>query len=567
MSQVAPEVIAKLASTPRGRRAIAARSPIFFDTFYCGMRYAPHRERWLNLVEQYRAEARENNDKVRLLLLAPRDHGKTEFSITLAARAVCLDRNIRILWISEAGPAAEKRLRRVKALLESEKIRADWTTAPKEGFGPFIRDEFKDKWTEKFIQVNRTVLSVDPTVEAVGSGGGVTGGHFDLILVDDLEDDRTTHTEMERRKTRDWFFGTVGPMLSPGGFQMVVGTHKHYDDLYMHLKKNPAWRVIEDPAIIQWPTKYEYELTQDERGRDIVKGVKIEGPSEVLWPAERPIDYLLREQFANTARIFAREWQHQVQDDASARFRREWLDRAMERGQNLSLYEMPSEPLAAICQGWDLSLVTDKKRAEDFDRDFSVGITLGRAKNGDRYLLGMWRGRGLTPAQLHARIQEEYRRFNGRVHRVVVEKNAFGHLHYQALQENTDLPLRDHTTGKDKIDPFEGVPSLQPLFENGKFVIPSKTQADRDAVAPLIQELWGLGKERHDDAVISLWISERAVRAEGFEYQVAFEDKDFTESSAAENDDPVSARREAQRASVWGALPIFDRPDEFDEDF
>jgi phage terminase large subunit-like protein len=340
---------------------------------------------------------------------------------------------------------------------------------------------------------------------------------------------------------------------------VVIGTLKHHDDLYAHLKGHPSWEVIQEPAIITWPKSFHIVMGTDRNGREVVKGVDIEGESKVLWPEKRPIDYLLKERHAITPRQFAREFQHQVQDDETAQIKREWIDKALERGRSFSLYEVPPLELD-IVQGWDLALVTDQKRAEQADTDYTVGVTWARAKNGDRYFLGIYRNRGLTPGQLQGAVKAEYARVPRRPRVVVVERNNFGELHFLGLQQSTDLPLKAHITGRGKSDAWEGVPALASLFENGKVILPSKTQRDREALEPFIAELYGLGKERHDDTVMALWIAECNVRKGGFEHQIAFDDEDI---KLPEEDDRLPSQpkiiqmRERKRAAwtVWESLP------------
>ena len=125
-----------LPSTATERRALSRVSPVFFDTYYCGMRYAKHRAKWFQQLDNTWKSATEQGDKGRQLVLAPRDHGKTEAAITYAVRAICLDRNVRILWICESSSQAEKRMRRVKALLRSAKIVADWGSNSTVGRNP-----------------------------------------------------------------------------------------------------------------------------------------------------------------------------------------------------------------------------------------------------------------------------------------------------------------------------------------------------------------------------------------------------------------------------------------------
>jgi len=531
---------AELVSTPAGRRSLAAASPTFFDTYYCGMWRAAHRDRWLSIATRTIDNARRDGQrKNRLLLLAPRDHGKTELTITIALRELCKDRDIRILWISESAEVGKKRLQRISSLLKSPRIVEDWASEPEAGCLPFKASGKEDaaRWTQTAIYVQRLRKSVDPSIEAVGSGGAITGGHFDLILCDDLESDKTTLSIAGRAKTRGWFNGTVTPMLSPGGTFIIIGTRKHHDDLYGHLSRRASWRVIEDPAIIQWPEDHSIIKEYDpELQKEIVTGVDVVGPSKVLWPQHRPIEYLLEERDEITPLVFAREFQHQVQDDSSAPFKMEWLQRAQDRGAHLSLDSIPEGVKGLeIVQGWDFSLVTDPAKAASQDSDYTVGITWGRDANGDRYLLGLKRIRGLSPSGIRGAVLAEFQKFGGlgRVHAVAVERNAFGELHYIGLQKTTDLPIKGHLTTKKKADYWDGVPSLRGLFEAGKVVFPSRLDSDKQRVGVMIQELWALGRELHDDTVMALWIAETVLRKGAFTYRAASDEDDIVEGNAA----------------------------------
>jgi phage terminase large subunit-like protein len=558
---------AELLTTSAGRRLLSAASPQFFDTYYCGMTRAAHRDRWLDTFEGTTRRAREGGVKGKMLILAPRDHGKTEVAISYATRALCLNRDVRILWISESQGQAEKRMRRISALLNSARILEDFTTAPAEGAGPF-RDE-GSKWTNNLIYLKRQRESVDASLECIGAGGAVTGGHFDLILCDDIQDDKNTFSAGQRSKTREWWKGTIAPMLSRGGSLIVIGTRKHHDDLFAHIMKDATYHVMHDQAIVEWPERYAYQR-EEAGGREIITGVEVEG-GRALWPEQRPLDYLLLERHTIGARLFSREFQNEVQDDSAAPFKMAWLDAALERGAGLSLGQVPSEVID-IVQGWDFALVTDARAAEERDTDFSVGMTWGRAENGDRYLIDIWRRRGLSMAELHTHVKAQYARFGARVRVVAVEKNAFGELHYLGLQRSTDLPLKGHIThARNKADPWEGVPALSALFENGKVIIPSRTDTDRERVEPLIHELFSLGKERHDDCVMSLWIAETWLRKSSFTYSLSFGDggeitgtSDERLAGGADDDldthEQIEARaNERDSDRIWASLPGFGR--------
>ena len=651
--------IAEVLATPEGRRALSASSPTYFDTYYCGMRAADHRTRWLDTFDETIGEAHRSGQKGRLLLLAPRDHGKTETLISAAFRRVCLNRNIRILWISESAGTAKKRVGRLSKLLQSPRTKEDWEQSPEVGCGPFRQKDREGKlpkWTETQIYVTRTLDSVDPTIEAVGCGGGITGGHFDLIFChergtsmlhegqwipveqhpsfqgfkrddgfevrlfglpgaevvtpehrywatrtpwfdnggwvearnltrdhclgqpngsggftwskvrsiepvlnrefapiktptstyitafglshncDDLEDDRTTYSAAQRQKTRAWWRGTVIPMLARGGTFVVVGTRKHHDDLYSHLKESPAWRTIEDKAILKWPERHEVVVKWDKaKQQDVIDHVEIEGEAVVLWEAERDIRYLLKERYNMTSMVFAREFQHDVLDDSAAAYKMAWFEDAKARGALMRLGDIPvlDGRSLVISTGWDLALVDDAEKAQRQDSDFVAGMTVGRDPDtGDRYLLGIFHRRGMTPAAIQGAVKGQFEKFGGLgtgpdnpgVRAVVVERNAFGNLHYMGLQRSTDLPLKPHmTTGRNKADPWDGVASMGTQFENGKWIFPyhKEDKEGRALVDILVNELWGLGKEAHDDMAMALWIAELGLRGSTFVHRLA----------------------------------------------
>lgn len=512
--------INELITTREGRRLLSIHSPSFFATYYLGLDYAAHQDVWLTRIEDLVKNAKSTTSKQKLLLLAPRDHGKSMLSIAFTIRALCLDRNIKILWISASAGQAEKRVRLVKNFLLSDKIVEDWGS---DDLPPFKTED--TKWIATQIYINRSDDSVDPSIEAIGCGGSITGAHVDCIIMDDLEDDKTTYSSTVRQKTREWLKGTVQPMLSRGGFMLVVGTRKHHDDIYGHMMKDPTFHVQCDPAITQWPEDYSYVMSIDAEGRDVIQDVTVSGESKVLWAEHRPIEYLLREKQAIGSLLFAREFMNQVQSDEAAAFKWEWLDIAKKRGSHLSMGELPVVDKLQVVQGWDLALITDAKRAEDQDGDYTVGTTWGKDQDGNRYLLSIVRARGLTPNELKALIVSEYERFKAFVTCVMIEKNAFGQLHLLNLQSTTDLPLKQHlTTAGAKNSPWTGVPALSSLFENGKVVFPYRESEDQRVIDELCREFYGLGREKHDDQVMSVWIAECAIRDASFQYAVSFGD-------------------------------------------
>jgi phage terminase large subunit-like protein len=236
---------------------------------------------------------------------------------------------------------------------------------------------------------------------------------------------------------------------------------------------------------------------------------------------------LLSELFSIGPTQFQREYQHNVIDDESALVKLDWLTRACNRGKHMALRSVPQAvdkegeftglPLDLIVlQAWDLSLVTDKRRAEENDRDYTIGMTWGYDKvTKDRYLLGLARFRGVGPKELVRRIIEEYHFFSElglQISQVRVEHNAFGELYYGDLA-GSGLPLVAHqTTGTNKNNAVSGVAALSSILDTNRVILPQKDVHSKEMMNLLVEEVYMLGKARHDDIPMCWWIAESGLR-------------------------------------------------------
>lgn len=514
------DAVSKLINTPIGRRKLAELNPSFFATYYMGFEYADHQANWLLKVEELSKRAAKNNTKEKLLILAPRDHGKSYLSVIHTIRSLCLDRNKKILWVSASTSQAEKRVKMCRGFFESQRIVEDFAAEK-----PFFGKDSKSIATQ--IYLSREVNTIDPSIEAVGIGGSITGAHVDIIIMDDCEDNNTCFSAAGRQKNREWFSGTLAPMLSRGGILICLGTRKHYDDIYAYFLKDPTFTVVHDKAIIEEPEKINFIKEVDTQGRERIIDVEVVG-GKCLWPEKRPLSLLVMERNSAGSLMFTREFQNEVQDDSATLFKSSWLQDAKEKGKDLSYGYIPGYLSAdsTICQGWDLSLLVDEKAAKKGDTDYTVGMTILKDNQGNRYVIGLYRNRGITPKQLVSDVIIEYMKFckdGFGVKKIGVEKNTFGALHLLNLQENTDLPFKPiQTTQNTKA---QAIPALASLFENGKVYLPYKTKEDQNLTDILIQELYEFGKAKHDDTVMALIHCETALKDSSFQYTVSTDEK------------------------------------------
>jgi hypothetical protein len=436
------ELTKKMMATPAGRRELAKQSIVFFDTYYCGMEPAPHRTRWLKRINGSWKQNKARRRQTKFLLLAPRKHGKTELSVTEILYLIATNRNIRILLICSTLSQAKKRIKRVKKLLATPRFQEDWCSGSVEdGLGPLRGDTRGDQvWTSTAIEVIRTSTSINPTLEGIGIGGEPTGDHVDVVILDDPESKKRLKSATVRAETRNFFSATVTPILEPEGLMLVLGTRKHYDDVYGHLIDDTTWDLIHDRAIVKFPTVHRPVYTVNEFGRRMLLRYHISDDHEVLWPKRRSIQYLLRIRDSVGTQVFAQEYDNIVQDGSDSFFKIGWITTAKSLGDRISLGPVehgggPWPDDLVVVQPWDLALDTDPDHAKEADNDYTVGLTWGWQPSTERrFLMDIFRKRGKSPQEIQEAILEMYVRWqrfmpDGRrlVKRVIVEANNFRH--------------------------------------------------------------------------------------------------------------------------------------------
>lgn len=425
----------------------------------------------------------------------PRDHGKSEiFAISYPLRRVCEDPNVRILIVQKTATEAEKTLGVIKRELEANRglkayYRPHWLATVGHGDianagGQVDVDGRKEgAWQQRRIYVRRTRRGKDPTVEAVGVGGAITGGHFDVILLDDVEDDENTKTEERLRSLVEWFTGTIMQLREPHTKTIVVGTKKtNKRDIYRLVEELPTWDVYVTGAILDPPLEeIEYEVIRDARG--VVTGVRVLTPDvRVLWPQKWPIEALLLERLASLdPAVWIREKQNDLRALEGQVFKREWF----------GWYD--AEELAQVQEAGfhRLIQVWDTAWEERRDSDWSTCVTLG-LYDGVIYVLDVVRERVELPDLLPL-VVAQFQAW--RPQEVCVEEAASGRAVLQVLERETGLPLvRLSPEGRDKVARAR---AATPYVHSGRVKLP----AGAHWTGAFLSELGMFPDAEHDDQV------------------------------------------------------------------
>jgi len=408
---------------------------------------------------------------------APRDHGKsTLYCFVLPLWEMVRDPHVRILLVSKTLDLASRFVTTLRQEVETNpRIRHVYG---------LLKPETPRAWNRYALFLRRERNIREPTVRALGLLGSCAGLRADLIVADDIIDSESCFFRRQRDRIHQWFLSELTPVLEAEGRMIVVGTRKHNDDLYARLMANPSYNYRIDRAIL------------DEKRR------------KVLMPERWSYERLVQDREEIGTVLFNREKQNEVIDEATALFRREWLEACLDPSRVLG--DRPSGKIPLV-QGIDLASVSDAHRALEKDTDFNVVVTLSAEPEGRVSVVDIWMDRGLTPEVLLTQLVHLGNRYRPQL--TVIENNAFQHWVEQELKNRSDLPVEGHTTGRGNKSSFtEGLPSLAALFERRKVVLPSGDERSRRLCGELIDQLHGLGYEKHDDLAMAFWFAVIAAR-------------------------------------------------------
>lgn len=481
----------------------------WFGFYYLDSQYAECQSKW-----------RRNWTKKRHFQAAPRDHGKSHiYSLELPLWNVCYIDNIRILMSSKTDDLAEKYLGAIKRTIETnQKIKEDFgdlteNVNPVDG-SLLEGGKGKGGWSKRVLFVRRTNHTLkDGTVESIGWGSAITGSRFDLIILDDPIEEKDCKTKKAREKQKENLH-VLEELLEPDGQFLVIGTRKHYGDLYAYILDNPRWTYSIDKGIIKFPEKYEYITEFDEgSGKEVAVDVFIpKGETyEVLWKEKWSIQALLLKKYGSLPLHFLRETQNEVNSDETSDFPKEDIENCTDitqLGRRVGFLDRRPDWAKYVVVSVDLSGVFNKQKAEENNNDYTVIKVIAVDNMNKRHLINAFRERGITPDRQLNKMSEFHYDFNSDV--IVLEVNAYQKA-MQSMAIDEGLPIYPHNTGTEKYGIEGGLPRLSIELRNKMYIFYTGCQKSKQYYDILFNELHGYGVEDHDDTVMSLWLNDIGV--------------------------------------------------------
>lgn len=212
----------------------------------------------------------QSHESIRRLGLMPRAHLKSTIgTIADSIRLVLANPDeARVLIVGETATTAEKFLFEIKGHFQNSRLL-------KSLFPELIPERFSGPgatWSQTMASVRRTTSYKDPSWQAIGVGGAVTGGHFSRIKCDDLIGFDAARSPAKMKEAIDWV-NNIEPLLIDQHCDIIdwIGTRWSRRDLYAHIMTSYldelavfTRQAIESGEII-FPEKHtwkEYERIQ-----------------------------------------------------------------------------------------------------------------------------------------------------------------------------------------------------------------------------------------------------------------------------------------------------------------
>jgi len=476
-----------------------------------------HREWYKLLWDQVKdivepgKHTRPASSKDNLLLMAPREHGKTSTMVCFLLFCFGKNPNLRIKYVSGSDDLAMDVVGQVKKNIERNKeLHEVFPYLKKDNSGSWsgsaldmLKVDFDGTWQEADLGIK------DANLEAYGITAPATGGRADIIVFDDIIRSREAIQEPKRLETITKLFYT--DWLNIGGYRhIVIGTPWTPDDVHAQLSQNDEWDKWKKSAIID---------------------------GKPLWPERWPIEKLLsrRKQIGEVA--FDLQFMLTGIKEKMSWWTQDIIDRCKDRtfqyGQLPLDFELDGvvvgfDPAASMKQtgSWSciFAIAYDK-----YKRRVPLRIIRKRGRDGQPRMLAE------TLVDMLLEIEEFLTERSGnstvlrdcRANMVTVENNATQQAFVDLINlvcENRNInirvPIQGVFTGTQKWNPELGLPRMVGDFENLKWVIPWGGEKHKEPIDPLhecpicfwIQELLGYPHDTETtDMIMSSWLASASI--------------------------------------------------------
>ena len=396
-------------------------------------------------------------------LLLPRGHLKTTlFVIDKAIQLLLEDPNIRILIANQVWDKARDMLSEIKELLDTK------SNLPKI-FGTFK----SELWNKDAITIaQRTQAFKEPTISTTGVEAETTGGHYNVIFLDDLMGHQNSQTLEQREKVKK-FRRTMVDLLEPGGRIYEIGTRWSNDDTFGEiLRKETDYydimvrKVVENGKVI-FPKKFNKRF-------DSAKKTFVHVEENCLdW-----VDLLRK---SHTPAEFSAQYLNEPIAEEDQLFKEQYFRYYQQRPNRLYVC-MTLDPAASLEDGADY---------------FAINVS-GMDEFHNIYVLDTLKGRWRPSEQIENIFTTylKWRPSNVGIETVAYQKTLKYSLEEKMREKRVHFPLHELKRGANTTKELR-IKALEPYYRANKVF-------HANWMKSLEAELLEFPKGRHDDEIDSL---------------------------------------------------------------
>ena len=487
----------------------------------------PHHRSWIDVLEGkeptwlHDSMVYEPASPKRLLINVPPEHAKsTVITVNYCVYRIAMDPNVKITIVSKTRERAMEYLYSIKQRLSHErwsKLQAIYGSA-----GGWKEDA--DTWKADRIYLSRDSTEKDPTVQALGIGGQITGARSNLIILDDVV---TTANAHEWEKQLLWLQRDVITRLGDYGKLLIVGTRIAPNDLYREIRNPEHWSggaspftYFSMPAVLEFADDPKDWKCLWERSHIPWEGAdgSVLPDADGLYPKwNGPALFRRRSEVSPAAWALVYQ-QQDVQEDSifAPSCVQGSINGMRKRGPLKEGTAGHPKDLQApyTIMGLDPAMTGNTA---------AVVMTVDRVSR-KRYILDVENMKDPTPQKIQALIENWVDKYQPQELRI--EINA--HQKAYALDEDLRLYLANkgvkfssQFTGKNKWDTSFGVAAMSGLFgsiRNNVFqkdnLLELPSQEGSEGIKALIQQLitWKPETRGPTDCVMALWFCELRAR-------------------------------------------------------
>ena len=487
----------------------------------------PHHQSWIDVLEGrepswlHPAMTYEPASAKRLLINVPPEHAKsTVITVNYCVYRIAMNPNVKITIVSKTQERAKEYLYSIKQRLSHErwaKMQAIYGSA-----GGWKEDA--DSWKADRIYIARDSTEKDPTVQALGIGGQITGARSDLIILDDVV---TTSNAHEWEKQLLWLQRDVVTRLGDVGKLLIVGTRIAPNDLYREIRNPDHWTGGKTPfTYFAMPAVLEYHNNPEKWETLWPKShIPWEGSDEGVLPDEDGLypkwngSALFRRRSEVSPSAWALVYQQEdVQEDSI--FPPICVQGSVNRMRKRGILKpgVPGHPKQP--GSWYTIMGLDPAMSGN---TAAVMMVVDRNTR-MRYILDVENMQDPTPQKIQRLIEEWVVKYHPQELRIEINAHQKAYALDDDLRQylaSNGVRFSSQFTGKNKWDTSFGVAAMSGLFgtmrngtHNGDNLIEIPSQDGSEGIKALIQQLitWRPDTKGKTDCVMALWFCELRAR-------------------------------------------------------